>query len=366
MVVENPGLNASCEPLLAVTRGSIVECIHSGVIAVADADSDLVACAGDPSLVTYLRSSAKPFQALPFVEAGGVERFGLTGQELAILCASHDGTDQHVAVLQSIQKKVGIREQDLQCGIHPPFSKSTQQALALRGETPSPNRHNCSGKHTGMLAMCKLMGWPPDNYLDSSHPLQWLILKTFSEMTSTPIEKIALGTDGCSAPVFAIPLQNAAAGFARLVDPSGLAPARAEACRKITTAMTAYPQMVAGVGGFDTCLMQVGEGKIVAKSGAEGYLAMGLKPGACSEGCPALGIAIKILDGDTGGAFRPCADTNEGRARPIAALETLRQLGALSPEQRESLAAYGARPQANWRGIEVGRFEPVFKLIFPA
>jgi L-asparaginase II len=350
-------------PLVGTWRANILECIQSGAIAIADTDGNLCGSVGDPGLVTYLRSSAKPFQVLPFVEAGGVEHFRLTQQELAILCASHDGTDLHVAVLQNIQKKIGISESNLQCGVHPPYSKSTQRELILRGEEPTPNRHNCSGKHTGMLAMAVIQDWSLEDYLDPGHPLQKLILKTFGEMTGVPMEAIALGTDGCSAPVFAIPLINAAVGFARLADPAGLSPARAEACGKISSAMTAYPEMVAGPGGFDTCIMQTGEGKIVSKSGAEGFLGLGLLPGACGKGRNALGIAIKIMDGDTGGSFRPGADTIEGRARPIVALEVLRQLGAVNPGQLQNMAAFYSRPQTNWRGIEVGRFDPLFELV---
>ena len=354
----------SSTPLIGTWRGDLLECIQSGAIAVADKDGKLVASAGNPQLVTFLRSSAKPFQVLPFVEAGGVEYFGLTQAELAILCASHHGTDGHVEVLKSIQRKVGITENFLQCGVHPPYSKSTQYALIKRGENPTSNRHNCSGKHTGMLAMCKLMGWSLENYLDPQHPLQILILKTFAEMTNTSIDQISLGTDGCSAPVFAIPLQNSAIGFARLMDPSGLNLPRAEACKKITSSMLAYPEMIAGKGGFDTSLMQAAKGKIVSKSGAEGFLALGLMGGARGSGSKALGVAVKIIDGDTGGDFLQGADHLEGRARPIVGLEILRQLGALVPAELEKLAAFGPRFQKNWRGFSVGRFEPVFKLIF--
>jgi L-asparaginase II len=350
-------------PLVGTWRANTLECIQTGAIAVVDTDGNMHCSVGDPGLVTYLRSSAKPFQVLPFVEAGGVEHFELTQQELAILCASHDGTDRHVAVLQSIQKKIDVLESNLLCGVHPPYSKSTQREMILRGEEPTANRHNCSGKHSGMLAMAVMQGWSLEDYLDPGHPLQKIILKTFSEMTDVPWEEIALGTDGCSAPVFAIPLLNTAVGFARLADPSGLSLARAAACRKITAAMTAYPEMVAGPGGFDTCLMQTGAGKIVAKSGAEGFLALGLLPGACGKGSRALGIAIKIMDGDTGGSFRPGADTIEGRARPIVALEVLRQLGAVNPGQLQNMAAFYSRPQTNWRGIEVGRFDPLFELV---
>jgi L-asparaginase II len=352
------------QPLVGTWRGDLLECIQSGAVAITDKDGNLTASVGNPQLVTYLRSSMKPFQVLPFVEAGGVEQFNLSAQELAILCSSHHGTDGHVDVLKRIQEKVGISENFLQCGVHPPYSKSAQYELIRRGESPTPNRHNCSGKHTGMLAMCKLMGWPLENYLDPQHPLQQLILKTFTEMTNTSIHQISFGTDGCSAPVFAIPLHNSAMGFARLVDPSALNPLRAEACRKITTAMLAYPEMIAGQGGFDTCLMQATKGKIIAKSGAEGYLALGLLGGTRDSGSKALGVAIKIIDGDTGGDFYQGADHLEGRARPIVGLEILRQLGALAPAELEKLAAFGPRFQKNWRGFSVGRFEPVFKLNF--
>lgn len=357
-------MNNSSSPLVGTWRGDLLECIQSGAIAVSDKDGNLVARVGNPQLVTYLRSSAKPFQVLPFVEAGGVEYFGLTQVELAILCASHHGTDRHVEVLKSIQRKAGISESFLQCGVHPPYSKSTQHELIRRGENPTSNRHNCSGKHTGMLAMCKLMRWPLENYLDPQHPLQMLILKTLAEMTNTPIDQISLGTDGCSAPVFAIPLQNTAMGFARLIDPSAFNPPRAEACRKITSSMLAYPEMISGKGGFDTRLMQAAKGKIFSKSGAEGFLALGLQGGARSPGSKALGVAVKIMDGDSGGDFLQGADHLEGRARPIVGLEILRQLGALVPAELETMADFGPRFQKNWRGFSVGRFEPVFKLVF--
>lgn len=358
-----PQPQQACKPVLNVWRGPVLECVHFGAIAVVDANGKLRHRYGDPQLVTYLRSTAKPFQALPFVEAGGVEKFNLTEKELAILCASHDGTDEHVDTLQGIQKKVGIQESELQCGTHPPFSRSTQKQLIQAGEEPTQNRHNCSGKHTGMLSFATLLGADKQTYLELDHPVQKAILKTFSEMVDVPLSDIPLGIDGCSAPVFAAPLLNSALGFARLADPSHLPEGRAAACRKITRAMMAHPEMIAGPGGFDTTLMQVGNGKLFAKSGAEGFLGIGLLPGASGPSSPALGIAIKIMDGDTGGNFRLKADTYEGRVRPIVAVEVLRQLGALDEKQLEEMASFDARPQYNWRKLEVGRFEPAFKLV---
>jgi L-asparaginase II len=350
------------EPLLEVWRGGIVESLHQGAIAAVDPHNGLIGRVGNPELVTYLRSTTKPFQALPFVELGGVQAFHLTERELAILCASHDGTDEHVAVLEGIQKKVGISESDLQCGVHLPYSKPTQKQLARQGLDPTPNRHNCSGKHTAMLALAKLLGAPKETYLENENPVQKLILKTFSEMVDVPIEKIVIGIDGCSAPVFAIPLRNAALGLARLADPSGLAEARRKAIRAIIQAMQANPDMVSGPGGFDTVFMTVMHGTAFSKGGAEGFLGLGLLPGSLPNAGQALGIAIKVADGDISGNFRPGANTNEGRVRSIAAIETLRQLGALSPEEEHGLESFAARPQYNWRKIEVGEYRPVFKL----
>jgi L-asparaginase II len=350
------------EPLLEVWRGGIVESLHQGAIAVVDPHNELIGWVGDPELVTYLRSTAKPFQALPFVELGGVQAFHLTERELAILCASHDGTDEHVAVLEGVQKKIGVSENDLQCGVHLPYSKPTQKQLARQGLDPTPNRHNCSGKHTGMLALARLLGAPRETYLENDHPVQKLILKTFGEMVDVPVGQIVLGIDGCSAPVFAVPLRNAALGLARLADPSGLEEARHKAIHAIIHAMQANPDMVSGPGGFDTIFMTVMHGKAFSKGGAEGFLGLGLLPGLLPNAGQALGIAIKVADGDISGNFRPGANTSEGRVRSITAIETLRQLGALSPEEEQGLAAFAARPQFNWRKIEVGKYRLVFKL----
>jgi L-asparaginase II len=350
------------QPVLEVWRGPIVESVHQGAIAVVSEDGLLRYRLGDPDLVMYLRSSAKPFQVLPFVELGGVETFGLTEQELAILCASHDGTDEHVAVLQSIQRKIGILESDLQCGIHLPYSKPTQKALVMRNEAPTPNRHNCSGKHTGMLGLAKILGAPKETYLELSSPVQQRILQTFSDMVDVAIKNIVLGIDGCSAPVFAVPLKNAALGFARLADPRHLPGSRQLACQKITQAMMHFPVMVSGPGDLDATLMESAGGTMFCKSGAEGYLGMGVLPGMIQKDSPALGITIKIAEGDISGKFRMNANTEEGRARPITALETLRQIGFNNKAFFHAMSSFDARPQYNWRRLDVGRYQPVFTL----
>ena len=261
------------------------------------------------------------------------------------------GTDEHVEVLRGLQAKIGVDESDLRCGIHPAGHEPTARAMLLRGEQPTPNRHNCSGKHTGMLAHARLRHLPITDYLNNDHEIQKTILKTFAEMAGVDPAEVRVGIDGCSAPTFGVPLRSGALAYARLADPSGLGEAREKALRRIYHAMTTHPMMVAGPGGFDTILMEVGRGKIIAKGGAEGYQGIGLLPGALGAGSPALGITYKIVDGDAA-----------GRARPLVGVEILRQLGALDEEQMQALASFYTRPLYNWREIEIGEIRPAFEL----
>ena len=308
-----------------------------------------------------MRSSAKPFQALPFVERGGVEVFGFTARELALTCASHEGSDEHVLVARSILKKADVDESTLQCGAHMPGDVDVYRRLIKLDEAPTPIRNNCSGKHSAMLAHAKMRNLPLDTYLDPNHPIQQDILASFSEMCQLPSNQIQLGTDGCSAPNFATPLFNSALAFAKLVDPGELSETRAEACTKITSAMTSHPEMVSGPTQFDCRLMQVGAGKIVCKRGAEGFQAIGLLPGALAPDSPGIGITIKIMEGDLGQRgldLRPYS-----RVRPAVTLEILKQLGALNEAQLGELSAFGpVKPVTNHRGIVVGESRPVFSL----
>ena len=339
------------QPLVELTRGPIVESVHFGALVIVDAGGQVLAAWGAPQTTTYLRSSAKPFQALPCVEMGGVEKYGLTDKELAVMCASHIGTDEHVATVAGMQNKFGVSEKDLLCGTHTPGDEATAQALLLHGEKPTPNRHNCSGKHSGMLGHAKLRQLPLEDYVNPSHPVQQTILQTFAEMNSLLPEEVVVGIDGCSAPNFAVPLYNAALAFARLADPSDLAPRRAQALRHIFRAMSGNPTMIAGRGKFDTALMETAEGKIVSKGGAEGYEAMALAPGLLGKGMPGVGIVFKVSDGDL-----------TDRARPVVAVEILRQLGAITEEQAKALAQYQPRPMYNFRKLEVGSIRPCFIL----
>ena len=349
-------------PLFELTRGQIVESIHFGAIAVVDSHGKLLYSYGDPQTVAFLRSSAKPFQALPFFERNGPEKYGLTEKEQALICASHEGSEDHVQTAEAIQTKAGIHESDLKCGVHMPGDATAYKALIASHKAPTPNRNNCSGKHSGMLAHAKMRHLPLDTYLDINHPIQQDILTGFAEMCGYPREKVAVGVDGCSAPNFAVPLFNAALGFARLCDPHELSEARAHACQAITAAMTSHPEMISGYNEFDCRLMQVGKGQIVCKRGAEGFQAIGMKPGVLGAGSPGIGIAFKVSDGDI--LFRTINVEPMNRVRPAVTLEILRQIGALSAAQLRELAGSGPTlPIKNHRGIVVGESRPAFQLV---
>jgi L-asparaginase II len=349
------------QPVLELTRGNIVESTHFGSIAVVDSNGRLLAWYGEPKLVTFMRSSAKPFQALPFIEHGGDRTFHLTSKEIAIICASHEGTDEHVEVIKGIQAKVGVSESDLLCGTHLLSHLPTIEAMRTRGERVSPNRNNCSGKHTGMLAHARMRGLPIADYVNPEHPIQKSILETVSEMCGIEADRVEIGTDGCSAPNFAMPLSNAALGFARLCDPRSLSQERATACRRITSAMMANPVMVSGVGRFDTRVMEVCSKRILVKGGAEGYQAMGVMPGALGAESPGIGIVFKVSDGDI--SVRGTDGSFHNRARPPIALEILKQLKIISEKEMKALAEFGpVTPVTNTRKIVVGEARPVFTL----
>ena len=317
-------------PLFQTTRGEVVESIHYGAIAIVDPNGKLFAWYGNPEAVSFLRSSAKPFQSLPLVEMGGLEIFQITEKELAVTCASHSGTDQHLKTIHGLQQKIGISEKDLLCCTHQPFDSSTRALLRDRGEEPSPNRHNCSGKHSGMLAQAKLLQADLDNYTEIEHPIQQQIRSVIAEMCCIEPSRLQVGRDGCSVPTFAMPLYHAAWGWARLINPDGFSEKRKFACKTITSAMAAHPFLIAGPCRLDTRLMEIAAGLIISKAGAEAFQSAGILENAIYPGSPALGIALKISDGDQG-----------KRARRAVLIEILNQLKVLSTDQMKALADIG-------------------------
>lgn len=339
-------------PLFHTTRGEVVESIHYGAIAIVDPSGKLFAWYGNPKAVSFLRSSAKPFQSLPLVEMGGLDTFQITEKELAITCASHSGTDQHLITVHGLQQKIGITEKDLLCCTHQPFDSSTRALLRDRGEQPSPNRHNCSGKHSGMLAQAKLLQADLGNYTEIVHPVQVQIRSVIAEMCCIEPSRLQTGRDGCSVPSFAMPLYHAAWGFARLINPDVHSGKRKNACKKITSAMTAHPFQVGGPGRLDTRLMKIAAGKIISKAGAEAFQSAGILEDTIYPGSPALGIALKISDGDQG-----------KRARRAVLIEILIQLKALSTDQIKDLADIGPiLTNRNQCDLVTGVAKPCFQL----
>lgn len=338
-------------PLVELTRGDIVESIHYGAFCVADRDGQLLAHAGNPECVTYPRSSLKPFQALPLIERGGARHFGFSGEEIGIMCGSHAGTAIHTSVVEGMHHKIGTLEEDLFCGVHWPYDNKTREAMKLAGQSPTSFHHNCSGKHTGMLALAKLLNEPVKDYLSHQHPVQVTIRDTIGEMMGMEPSMMPVGIDGCSAPLYGVRMDRMAQAVAMMADPTDLEPARREACKIITSAMKTYPVMVAGPGEFDTDLMSVSNGKLFSKVGAEGYLIIGVLPGAIAEGSPGIGIAIKISDGDA-----------RGRARTSVGLTILGAMGVLDQNDLKRLERYGNVPVRNWRKLEVGEVRSVFSL----
>lgn len=345
---------ADLTPVVEVTRGDVVESIHWGAYAVVDQQGLLLASGGNPDLVTYPRSSMKPLQAIPFFELGGDENLNFTDEEKAILCASHSGTDAHVLVLNNLQSKIGIQAAQLLCGVHQPYDKETALAMAMRAELPNQNRHNCSGKHTGMLAQALIRQVSFEHYLELDHPVQLAIREAVAQMCDIPPQAMPVGVDGCSAPVYAIALKQMALAFARMAQPDGLPLPRASACQRITQAMMSAPVMVAGEGRFDTALMRALPGKVFSKAGAEGYQCIGIMPGVLADGSPGVGVAVKISDGDA-----------SHRAVEVLSLQILCLLGLFDAGLPDALGEYAKRAVLNWRKLEVGELRPVIQFQKP-
>ena len=306
-------------PILAkVIRGEAVESVHRGHLVAIGRDGKVHISLGDPQIVTYLRSAAKPFQAIPCITSGAADSFGFSEEEIALACASHSGEPTHVETCARMLEKAGLSESDLQCGTHLPFNEKESERLLRAGETVTQLYNNCSGKHAAMLAFAKHTGADTGTYLQCDHPVQEKILKTLSVFCEIPKEDIAIGIDGCCAPNFAMPLDAMARGFLNLVGPPlGFGDDDfPSAAKRVVGAMLKHPELIGGTERLDTILMKAAPGKLISKVGADGVWLCGILPG---EKYPkGLAIALKIEDGD------------DKRARPVVAVEILRQLGVLS------------------------------------
>ena len=338
-------------PLVATTRGYpqdrepgggyAVENIHYGSIAVVDVAGRLLWSAGDPDVMTFTRSALKPFQALPFVLDDGPAHFGLSRAELALLCASHSGEDKHIAAVSGILDRIGLDETHLECGCAAPLY---YDAVGL--PVPAERRwrtvhHNCSGKHSGFLAWCRLHGVATRGYVDPAHPLQQAIRATLADCVQMSEDTLPMGIDGCSAPNYAMPLARLAHLYARLAQ--GSADVRlGAALGDLFDAMTTHPDMVSGEARTDLAWMTAGGGDWVAKIGADAVQTIGIR----SAG---IGIAIKVADGAV-------------RALHPTTYAVLDQLGLLDAARRERLEGYRAPPIRNARGTVAGDVRAVVTL----
>ncbi len=270
------------------SRNGQVENIYRGDVVVVNFEDGVLYELGDPFKKTFWRSSAKPFQVLPFVEAGGIERYNISGEELALMCASHGGEEGHVEAVEALLKKIGFSEPDLHCGPAPPMYRPAVKEILMRKQEWNQLHNCCSGKHGGMLAITAIKGYKTDSYEEIDHPLQQEVLEIASEISGVKKEEIGIGVDGCGAPIFFMPLFNMAKAYACLSKPGSLDhDLRAGAMKRVAEAMTAYPWYVAGTGRIDTLLMEVTGGRLLAKLGADGVYCVSIM----GEG---TGIALKI------------------------------------------------------------------------
>ena len=331
--------------LVRVVRGETVESVHRGHVVAIDGSGKSVFEIGDSKAVTYLRSSAKPFQALPFIASGAADAFGFSEEEIAVACASHSGEARHVRIAQLMLERIGLSEAHLRCGSHLPFYEKEAERMIRAGEHPTQLHNNCSGKHAAMLAFARHIGADIAEYENPDNPVQQAILDTVARFSEIDRSEIRLGTDGCAAPNFAMPVIAMARMFAHLVSPPKfLADNERSACGRIVSAMTKFPELIGGTERLDTMLMQAAAGRIISKVGADGVWLCGIIP--CRQWPRGLGIALKIEDGD------------DKRARPVVAVALLRELGILSDKDLAELAPI---PMKNRRGDVVGRIEAASK-----
>ncbi|WP_343563716.1 asparaginase [Kiloniella sp. b19] len=317
-----------------VTRGTMVESRHEVSFAVVNAAGKVITAAGDYNVPVYARSSLKMLQAIPLVETGAADAFGLTDRELSLACASHDGETVHTETVAGWLEKIGCSVDDLECGAHLPYHLPSMEALLRANGEASALHNNCSGKHTGFLSFARHCGMPTGGYIKYEHPVQQRILGVLESMCSEDLGNAPRGADGCGIPVIGISLAKTALGMARMADPVDLPAARAKACERIVQAIVREPVMIAGTDRFCSHVIRALKGRAVVKTGAEGFFCAILP----EDG---LGIALKARDGAT-------------RAAETALLAVLRKLKILDDAAEAELKDRITQPLRNRAGVHVG------------
>ncbi len=303
--------------LIRITRNGHLDCVHRGRVAVVDASGQVIFAAGDPHAPAYLRSVAKPFQAQALYETGAASRFQLSEREIAIIAGSHSGTPAHTGIVAHLLAKIGLEPAALQCGMTPPLSPIAYRELLLSGHTPTTLHHNCSGKHSGMLACCLTQSWDIAHYPHADHPLQILNRRLIAEAAGLPVDRVDVALDGCSVPTFGMPLVNIAQMMAHFG--STIKDTAASPLGEIGQAMLAYPLVYSGENRIDADLVQAAKGGLLAKDGAEGLIAVTIPERG-------LGIALKVSDGNQ-------------RAIMPTLIHLLKSLDVLSPDAEAELTA---------------------------
>lgn len=317
-------------PMVELWRGGLLESTHLGHAVVVDETGQIVQAWGDPERIIFPRSSCKMIQALPLVESGAADAYGLTPVQLALSCASHQGAALHVNAARDWLAGIGLGEPDLRCGSHEPYDKAERDRLICDHEGPCQLHNNCSGKHSGFLTVTKHLKAGPE-YVEIDHPLQKAIRAATEEVTGETVA--GYGIDGCSAPNFAMSVAGLARAMAAFAKAREGGSVRERAMQRLRDAMAAHPEYVAGEGRSCTELMRAMGGRVAIKTGAEAvFIAMIPEK--------KLGLAMKIEDGNS-------------RASEAALVGILTRLGVLDaahPMAEKRLPA----PQTNCRGIRTG------------
>lgn len=320
--------------LVEVTRGNLVESRHRGMVIALDAEGKVVFSAGETEAPVFPRSACKAMQALPLVESGAADAYGFGHKELAIACASHSGEDEHAALAAAMLARAGRDVQALECGAHWSFEQKPLIHQARTLEKPSALHNNCSGKHAGFVCAACHSGMEVEGYVGYDHPLQGEIRGIMEGLTGAVLAHDNCGTDGCSIPTYAVPLNRLADGFGKMLTGRGLEPVRARAARRLIEACMAEPFYVAGTKRFCTRLMEIAPGEIFAKTGAEGvYCALLPKMG--------ISIAVKCEDG-------------AGRAAESMVAAALARFFEAGSEIYGKLISLANHEMYNWNGLKVG------------
>jgi len=329
--------------LVEVTRDPAMESFHRGSAVVVDRNGGLVKCWGDPTSPVFPRSAVKPLQALALLTSGAARALGVSDEEIALACASHNGEPLHTAAVEQWLRRLGYAPETLECGAHAPRDKETRQQLLRENGSPSPLHNNCSGKHAGFLTICRYLGLDPAGYIGPAHPVQLLVRDTLTMLTGCRLDNTPCGVDGCGIPVYGIPLEAIATGMMKLAEPGRLDASARDAAYRIRRAMVANPYLVAGRKRFCTTVMEALAPNVLVKTGAEGvFCAAVLDQG--------LGVALKIDDGAT-------------RASEAALGAILRGVGAISETQYDALASTLEPAVLNVAGRRVGRVKAAEALL---